>query len=282
MALGLILERVGAAAAVRVAHGRLTSIGIRVAFGALALYAGILVIIWVTTPNLGPAAGTGDHATYMAAARRWLSGGSFYLPYQLSGPYVVDKVEILYPPISLPLLILFSALPDVLWWVIPIGILAAVVTFWRPGLLGWTAILACIAAPSTFEMYAYGNPAMWVAAFVALGTVWGWPAVLVALKPSLAPFMFIGIHRRSWWLGFGLLGLASLAFLPMWFDYAKVVLNARGSLVSPLYSLGNVPVLLIPLIARLDSRRRANRRDTNDPAPVSIPATASAPPGQDL
>jgi hypothetical protein len=111
---------------------------------------------------------------------------------------------------------------------------------------------------------------MWIAAFVALGTVWGWPGVLVALKPSLLPFMLVGIRSRSWWLAAGLLVLVSLAVLPMWFDYATAMLNARGPLVSPLYSLGNVPVVLIPLVARLDSRRRAKRRDTNNPAPVSI------------
>jgi hypothetical protein len=234
---------------------RLRSLALRVAFGTLLLYAGLLVVIWVTTPNVGPAAGSGDHATYMAAARRWLAGGSFYQPYQLAGPYLVDKFEILYPPISLPLLILFSFLPDILWWLAPIAILVGVVAFWRPGLPGWTAILACIAVPSTFETFAYGNPAMWVAAFLALGTIWGWPSVLVALKPTLFPFMLVGVRKRSWWLAAGGLVLLSLAFLPMWFDYAKVLLNARGPLVSPLYSLGNVPLMLIPLAARYNTRR---------------------------
>lgn len=239
----------------QVSWARLRWLGLRVTFGALALYAGVLVVIWFTTPNIGPAAGTGDHATYMAAGRRWLAGGSFYRPYQLAGPYVVDKVEILYPPTILPLLIVFGFLPDILWWLTPIAILAGVVSYWRPGLAGWTAILACIAVPSTFEALAYGNPALWVAAFLALGTILGWPSVLVALKPTLIPFMVVGIRRRSWWLAAGLLAVVSLVFLPLWFDYARVLLNARGPLVSPWYSLGNVPLLLIPLIARFNSRR---------------------------
>ena len=94
-----------------------------------------------------------------------------------------------------------------------------------------------------------------MAAFLALGTIWGWPSVLVALKPTLIPFMVVGIRRRSWWLAAGVLAVVSLAFLPLWFDYARVLLNARGPLVSPWYSLGNVPLLLIPLIARFNSRR---------------------------
>lgn len=237
-------------------------IGLRVAFGVLALYAVGLIVVWFVTPRLGPAAGTGDHATYMAAARRWLGGGPFYPTYELTGPYIVSKVEILYPPIILPLLVIFSVLPDVLWWAVPILVLAGTVLYWRPGLAGLTGILACIAVPTTFEAYAYGNPAIWIAAFVALGTIWGWPAVLVVLKPTLAPFMVVGIRQRSWWLAAVLLALVSLAFLPMWLDYAKVVLNARGPLVSPFYSLRDVPLVLIPLIARIGGSRpsRASRR----------------------
>ena len=39
---------------------RLRSLALRVAFGTLLLYAGLLVVTWVTTPNVGPAAGSGD------------------------------------------------------------------------------------------------------------------------------------------------------------------------------------------------------------------------------
>jgi hypothetical protein len=224
-------------------------IGLRVAFGALLVWVIGLALAFAVTPNIGPAAGTGDHATYMAATQRWLAGGSFYQPYQLTGPYLVDKVEILYPPTILPLLVVFSFLPTALWWIVPLAIIGAVVLHWRPTLLGWTGILACMAIPSTFGAIAYGNPEMWIAAFVALGTVYGWPAVLVALKPTLAPFMLLGIRRRSWWLAAGLLALVSVAFLPLWFDYLRVVLNARGPLVSLFYSLHDVPLLLIPLVA---------------------------------
>jgi hypothetical protein len=42
-----------------------------------------------------------DYWPYIDAASRWLHGGSFYLPYQLSGPYPVVEHEIMYPPTAL-------------------------------------------------------------------------------------------------------------------------------------------------------------------------------------
>jgi hypothetical protein len=224
-------------------------IALRVAFGVLRVWVVWLGVQFAMVPGTGPGAITADHAIYMKAAQRWLAGGSFYQPYQLSGPYTIVMTEILYPPTILPLLVVFSFLPAVLWWLIPIAIVVGVVLHWRPTLLGWTLVLACTAVPVTFESVAYGNPSIWIAAFVALGTVYGWPAVLVALKPTCAPFMLIGIRRRSWWVAFGLLCLGSLLFLPLWFDYVKVLANARGPLVSPFYSLNQAPVLLVPVVA---------------------------------
>jgi hypothetical protein len=41
--------------------------------------------------------------------------------------------------------------------------------------------------------------------------LWGWPALAVALKPTLLPFALIGARRRSWWLvaGLGLVAVDS-------------------------------------------------------------------------
>jgi hypothetical protein len=255
---GLLGERIAfAIATVRSSRwARVRWILTRVIFGALLLWVVTLGLLFASIPNTGPAAITADHAIYMAAARRWMAGGSFYQPYQLAGPYTIVMVEILYPPTILPLLVVFAFLPDVLWWLIPIAIVVAVTIHWRPSLLGWTLILACMAVPITFESIAYGNPGIWIAAFVALATVYGWPAVLVVLKPTLAPFMLLGIRRPSWWVALGLLGLVSLAFLPLWGQYLTVLMNARGPLVSPLYSLNQAPVLLIPVAAWVCRRRK--------------------------
>ena len=260
------LERVRAGALVRPmsfdrAGARVTWIAMRVAFGSLLVWVVALGVGFALVPNTGPSAITADHATYMAAVHRWLDGGSFYHPYQLAGPYEIRMTEILYPPTILPLLVLFAFLPDILWWLVPIAIVGAVAIHWRPSLLGWTLVLACMAVPITFESLAYGNPGIWIAAFVALATLYGWPAILVALKPTLVPFMLLGIRRRSWWIALGMLGLVSLAFLPMWGDYLTVLTNARGPLVSPLYSLNQAPVLLIPVAAWACRTRREPRPD---------------------
>ncbi len=172
-----------------------------------------------------------------------MAGGSFFQPYQLTGPYVVQVFEILYPPTILPLLAGFSFLPDVMWWIVPMSVLIGVCLYWRPTLLGWTLILACLASPYTFVVFAFGNPGMWIAAFLALGTVYGWPAILVLLKPTLAPFALLGIPHRSWWVALGVLALVSLLFVPLWVQYATAIANARGPLVSPLYSLPSVPLI---------------------------------------
>jgi hypothetical protein len=102
-----------------------------------------------------------------------------------------------------------------------------------------------------------GNPTIWLSAAVALGTVWGWPAVAVALKPTLLPFALVGVKRRSWWLVAGLGVLVSIPFWGMWLDWFHAVTNAYGWRVGPLYSLGDVPWLLAPVIAWRASRRAA-------------------------
>lgn len=45
-----------------------------------------------------------------------------------------------------------------------------------------------------------------------------------------------------------------MAFLPMWFDYARVLANVRGTQASLLYSFGDLPILAIPLLASLGRR----------------------------
>jgi len=84
-------------------------------------------------------------------------------------------------------------------------------------------------------------------AAVALGTVIGWPSVLVLLKPTLAPFSLIGIRTRGWWVAAVALGVVSLAMLPGWFDYLTVMRNFEGG--SLMYSLDQYPLMVIPVIA---------------------------------
>ena len=201
----------------------------------------------------------GDRVLYANAARDWLAGRGFYESYQLAGPYEIRSGDILYPP---PMLLVFAplaVLPDpvgaALYYAIPLGITAAAVIWLRPAPAGWPPILFCLWWPTTIVVIAGGNPGIWLMAFMALGTVWRPASVLVFLKPTLAPFAFFGANRRSWWIALAVLGLVSLAFLPLWFDFALASLNARGG-GGVFYSIGQAPMLLLPLAAWATSMRR--------------------------
>jgi hypothetical protein len=148
------------------------------------------------------------------------------------------------------LLLPFTILPLPFWWLIPLGIVGWVVWRLRPSVLGWAGILAALAAPPTIGTLVNGNPVIWATAALALGTLYAWPAVFAAFKVSIAPFALFGCWHRSWWLAAGTALLLSLAFLPMWQDYVRVMLNStnpRGLL----YSIADVPLLMVPLIAWL-------------------------------
>lgn len=223
---------------------------------ALALTAGLLLsrlIVVAMTDRSGFPLGM-DVQLYLDATHRWLGGGPFYPDYQVSGPYAIRHGAILYPPPILLLLLPFTVLPLALWWLVPLGIIGWVVWRLRPSVLGWAGILGALAAPATIGTLVNGNPVIWATAALALGTLYAWPAAFAALKVSIAPFALFGCWQRSWWLAAGTGLLVSLAFLPMWPDYVRVLLNSshpRG----PLYSIAEVPLLMLPLIAWLARTR---------------------------
>jgi len=198
----------------------------------------------------------GDRQLYANAALSWLGGHGFYLPHQLAGPYEITPGDVLYPP---PMLLIFAPLallPPILYYLIPLGITAAVVAWHRPSIEAWPAIAFCLWWPTTTVVIAGGNPGIWLMTFMALATVWRAAAVLVLLKPTLAPFAFFGANRRSWWLGLAVLVAISVLFLPLWPDYVAATLNATGG-GGIFYSIGQVPMLLLPLAAWAMRTRQA-------------------------
>jgi hypothetical protein len=215
-----------------------------------------------------------DYQLYMDAARRWLDGGSFYLPYQLAGPYTVTPGDVLYPPYSLLLFVPFTVLPAILWWVIPVAITAVVIVRHRPSPLTWPVLAMCLWWPTTNVKLLTGNPVLWVVAALAAGTVLAWPSVLVLLKPSLFPFALFGIRQRSWWVTLGALGVASLLFLPLWPDFMAAIANASNP-NGLAYSISEVPMLLLPLVAWIGGRLRLVR------APALRQVALQAPTGQE-
>jgi len=200
-----------------------------------------------------------DFELYRDATSRWLSGGSFYEPYQLAGPYEIRSGDILYPPPMLlvfaPLAVLPAPLDQILYYAIPLGITAAAVVWLRPAPIGWPAILFCLWWPTTVVVIAGGNPGIWLMAFMALGCLWRPLSVLVLLKPTLAPFALFGANRWSWWAALIILAIVSLWFLRVWPDYVTASLNARGG-GGIFYSIGQAPMLLLPLAAWATSTRR--------------------------
>lgn len=248
------------------------AVAIVLSIGLLIAIAGEVVEILT---NLGRLAfpTDGDRVLYADAARSWLAGTGFYHPYQLAGPYEIRSGDILYPPPMLlvfaPLAILPAPLDAVLYYAIPLGITVAVVAWLRPSAVGWPAILFCLWWPTTVVVIAGGNPGIWFMAFMALGCLWRPASVLVFLKPTLAPFGFFGANRRSWWLALAALGVVSLAFLPMWPDFVRATLNARGG-GGIFYSIGQAPMLFLPLAAWATSTRRRSIRIAS--SPVAVPS----------
>jgi hypothetical protein len=237
---------------------RPTLICLTIVFGAMGLYVAIRRAgVFLKLGVLGV-----DHAMFMDFGRRWLEGGTIYLPYQLAGPYAYDigsgtmnvaSMPALYPPIVGPVFAVWRVLPALLWWAIPVAILGYAFARWRPALWAWPLMLATLVWPNTADAIWAGSSNLWIVAGLAGGLIWGWPALVVAFKPSLAPFILIGVLRRSWWIAAGAVAVLCLAVLPEWTRYATVV----GNLQSPgvLYSLGDLPLLLVPVVAWLARRQ---------------------------
>lgn len=196
-----------------------------------------------------------DLALYVEATRRWLTGGGFYHSYQLSGPYSVSFGDVLYPPPTLILFAAFTVVPTLLWWLIPAAILVRAILRLRPAPWALAAIVGCLWWPGTTFVIVWGNPALWVAAALALGAIWPFFAPFALMKLTLAPAALINVRHRAWWAGLGVLTVMSAAFLPMWPDYFSAILNLRVD--NPVaYSLGQVPLVAIPWFAWLGRRRR--------------------------
>ncbi len=196
-----------------------------------------------------------DYQLYMRGVDRFLATGTPYLPEQISGArYDSFHGDVfLYPPFALLLMVPMRFLPALAWWIVPLGLLAAVVWRLQPGWPSWPFLAACIAWPRTISYVGTGNTDMWVAAFVAVAMLVGWPAAFVAIKPSFAPLMLLGARNRWWWVALAALAAFSLATLGLTEQYVTVV---RDGNVGIGYSLISLPVTLIGPIAWLGRRRR--------------------------
>lgn len=224
--------------------------------GVLALLAAAELAVMLRNPTIVPGMVGDDYRLYMDATRRWLAGGEFYSAWQLAGPYTSADWPILYPPQVLALFVPFTFLPAALWFALPPILTAWVVISHRPRLWTWPVMLGLFAFfPMLWLPYVSGTPTIWIAAAVAAGTRWGWPAALVLVKPTLAPFALLGCRNRSWWVTALAVAALGLLALPLTFDWLTAVLHFRGG--SLFYSVGDVPMMLVPLVARLGRTQRS-------------------------
>jgi hypothetical protein len=214
----------------------------------------------------------GDLAVLIDATERLFSGQNWYLDRQV-GSYPLILGDVLYPPVAAWFFAPWLVLPELTFSAIPVAILAWFVYTCRPAMWAWPLIALCAVYPRTLLYIWYGNPGLWMAAFVALGFRYHWPGALILLKPSLLPFALVGIRHRSWWVMAFLLGIGSLPFLTPTFAYPAVVMGVEGG--GLLYSLPGVPVMLLPVIAWFSragqpagwSSWRPARRRSAGPAP---------------
>jgi hypothetical protein len=229
--------------------------------GFLAATLANLVTFLLAVPDWWTVVGH-DRAIYLDAAARWFAGGPFYPDRQLAGPFpILGSGEILYPPSSLWLLVPFTFLPAVLWYAVPVAVTAWCVVTLRPARWTWPLIALLVWYPRTLTLVLLGNPTIWVVAALALacrGYSWAGPFVL--LKPSLFPFALIGIKSRAWWIGLAVAVVLSVPFWGMWVDWLTVLRNVSNT--DWRYSFIDVPVMLIPVLARLSSTSRGPSAST--------------------
>lgn len=232
-----------------------TSLLVSALLAALLIAEAVTLLGQVASAQDGRSIGM-DYAFYRAIGERWLTDGTYYLPHQLAGQYDIRlMVDVLYPPTALALFVPLVWLPAAAWWVTPVAVLGYAAYRWRPVVTAWPILILCLMWPRALGAIFYGNTDMWVAAAVAGGLLWGWPALIVALKPTFLPLAIVGIRRRAWWLGASVALMSAVAMAPLWGQYLTVITSVRFGWD---YSLGSAPLVLLPIVAWLArSRDRA-------------------------
>jgi hypothetical protein len=214
-----------------------------------------------------------DLAVCQREVQAWLGGAPMYPGFEVQGPFQLSAFGlILYPPITTALFAPTLLLPLPLWWLIPAAIVGTIVYRLRPGSWWLLALGLCLAYPTSVNLVVAGNPDMWIAAALAVAVYWRPAAAFVLLKPSVFPLALIGLRSRGWWVVVGIFAVVSLLLLPQTLDWLAVLRNGQGGLRAGglLYSMQDLPLLAVPLVAWAGSARRA-------PAAAGPIATISGP-----
>jgi hypothetical protein len=246
---------------------RATQVVLTWLFGGLA----VMNLVAASQGWLAPFHGW-DFDHYVEASRRWLESGSPYLAHEVAAPFQFSNETFLHPPISLLLFTPFTVLPSFFYWLIPIGGTALLIASWQPARWTWPVMALLLNWPRFDGAVIVGNTDLWVVFFIAAGLRYGWPVLLLAIKPSVAPFAIVelaalmridAVPVRRWveiLATAAVLILVSAPFGELWLEWLAVI---RHSPADPIYSIGAIPWLIVPVIAWYGRRRNRRRSDVH-------------------
>jgi hypothetical protein len=190
-----------------------------------------------------------------------------------------------YPPTAIPLFVFGAVAPAVLWWAVPIAVTVAALYRMRPPLWAWVAILVLLMWPRSIGGYLYGNTTMWTTAGLAAGLTWGWPVVVLAIKTTVWPWGLLALrHESARIAAVVVVGLSVTFQWRLWMDYVTVMTSTTSPL-APWALLGDVPPMLIPVVAwgfrewKILGMRTSSRLSTaGSPLPSSAESSSASSP----
>lgn len=250
-----------------------------VALGIAALV--LLIAFSVLAAVYGGAAARGevgyDFGLYQRIASYWTNTGDAYFPRQFDRAYTNAGEVNLYPPLALYLFVPFLWLPAILWWVVPMAIVAWSIWYWRPAAWSWP-LLAAIAAGIPFAAgIVYGNSSLWAVAALSLALRWPAAAWLLAWKPPLLLFALPFAVHRAWWIAAFPVLAASLPFGTLWLDWLRALQLYRGE--TALYAASGWILLVAPFVIRAAATRaipRAQPGTVDDVPPDAVRTKVAA------
>ena len=190
-----------------------------------------------------------DWLGYRAGVERLFATGTPYAAFELAGPFTPEHLDFIHPPNALFLFAPFAALPTpldfVAWDAIPLAILG--VALRRLPWWGWPFVALLSATDSLQYPILNGNSSLWMCAAFSLGLRYGWPAGLIAMKPSLAPLAVVGVRRPVPAIVLAIVPIAVTA--PLLPDYFTVLRNTNLSFMYSITQYSLVALAAWPWVA---------------------------------
>ena len=138
-----------------------------------------------------------------------------------------------------------TALDFIAWDAIPIAVLAYPLR--RLAWWAWPLVAALGATDSLQYPILNGNSSLWMVAAFSLGLRFGWPAGLIAMKPSLAPLAIVGLRRPVPAILLAVIPI--VVTLPLMPSYLVVLRNANLGLSYSITQYSLVALAALPWVA---------------------------------